>query len=371
MMARISTLLAAFLLTCGASQAASPKLKDCLGSVDKRISVEDFKKCASFTLSKKVTSRQKAQLFLQLGVAVATDQLDSRSTRFKGQPTLPVEYWEKAIAADKTYAESYLILATTFGYRQQPESKRQFLEAGRIAAPEDPRFDSEIALMDAKPETSALVGEFCGRATAHPSADISVFYNCGEAFWLANMKSEAETAFRKAAFEFPTEQSSRYGVMQSSIGAGTFATHLDQDNRTADAAEFYGRYLALRPPMSLHFTEFELVGDLYLKAGKPQQAATFFERAARQATDDMRDRLRLRQIVSLAVAGNKAEAYFLSNNFYDGAPKKRVLQLQLKLKNGNFKQLAITGRFDKDTKAALEQCFADSQCFLITPGQLL
>jgi tetratricopeptide (TPR) repeat protein len=371
MMMKISTLLVALLLTCGASQAASPKLHDCLGSVDKRISVEDFKKCESYTLSKKITARQKAQLFLQLGITVETDQLNSRSTRFKNQPTLPVEYWEKAIAADKTYAEPYLILAATFGYRQQSDSKRQFLDAGRIAVPDDPRFEAEIALIEAKTATAATVGELCGRATAHPSADKSVFYNCGEAFWRANLKSESEAAFRKAVFDFPVEQTSRYGVSQSYIDASTFATHLNEDNRTAEAAEFFEKYISLKPTINVDFTELEMVGDLYLKAGRPQQAAAVFERGARQTKDDMQHRFRLRQIVSLATAGNSSEATLVSKEFYERATKKQVLQLQLKLKNGNFKRLPITGKFDDETKSSLAECIVDSNCFVITPGQLL
>ncbi len=371
MTVRISTLFAAFLLTCGASQAASPKLKDCLGSVDQRISVENFNKCEALTRSKKLTARQKAQLFLQLGITVETDQLDSRSTRFKGKITLPVEYWEKAIAADKTYAESYLILATTVGYRQQPELKRQFLEAGRIAAPEDPRFDSEIALIDSGPTNSTLVRELCNRSMAHPAADKSIFYNCGEAFWRSDLKAEAGVAFRKAAFEFPVEQTPRYGIMQSGIDESTFADHLSNDGKAIEAASFYEKYLGLKHKLNVTYSALGVLGGLYEKAGKPAEAATVFEKAARNATGEWQYIYRLRQIVNLATAGESDEAKTVSNDFFEKASKKQVLLLQLKLKNGWQKHLIITGKYDEETKAALKNCIADSGCFAAKPGQLL
>jgi predicted Zn-dependent protease len=371
MISRTLTSLATLFLLSGIADAASPRLQKCIGSVVERVSIADFKECESFTLSKKVTARQKAQIFLQLGITVSTEQINSGSMHFKNKPSLSVDYWEKAIAADRTYAEPYLILSTTFGYKQQAEAKRQYLEAGRIAVPDDPRFDSEIALIEAKPGAAAIVSELCERATAHPSADESVFYNCGEAFWQANLKTEAEVAFRKAVFDFPVARMGRFGIMQSSISASTFATHLDEDNRTAEAAEFFEKYVARQPKINVDFTELELIGDLYLKAGKPQQAAMAFERGARQTTDDMQYQFRLRQLVSLATAGNNAEAKILSSDIYKRTSKKQIMQLQLKLKNGVFKRLAITGRFDEETKTALAKCLEDSKCFGKMPGQLL
>ncbi len=351
--------------------SASPSLKECEGSIDTRISIQDFKSCEAFTKNKKMTARQKAQIYLQLGITAHVDQYNTRSTIFKDGLGMHFKYWEKAIAADKTFVEPYLILAATHASLNQMDLKAKFLKEGQIAFPNDPRLDSEVALLDASPDRASAIQEMCGRATANGVADSSVFYNCGQAYWYANLKAESEASFRKAAFGFPDGQSSRYGLIAPYIGASTYAENLKADGKYIQAADFLEEYLAFKHWLGVNYSDLELLGDLFLKVGKPAKAANAFEKAARQTDDEMQYSLRLRQIIGLAASGNNDEAQSVSAQLYRNATKKQILQLQLKLKNATQKELVITGKFDDATKTALMECLLDSECFMISSGQLL
>ncbi len=173
----------------------------------------------------------------------------------------------------------------------------------------------------------------------------------------------ADAAYQKALALEDRSTRSRFGIWQASDTSYSYATFLEKHNSPKAAADFLEAYLKTRSPNDISPYHKKLMAELYQKSGNFAKAAEQFDNLKAGFPRRKAYEMKLAALINLAKSGDMSGARAMSLFMFEKATKNQILQLQVKLKNGTQRHLKITGKYDADTKSALDACLNDRKCF--------
>lgn len=342
-------------------------LQYCTGATEQRIEVVDVRKCERIAVKRKMSQRQRSQIYLRLaftnffGAAPANVGKDSKTM------SEVFRLAKSSIAIDNTYGDAYLALADFYQYKNMAAEATMILKKGLANAPENVVLQAEYAAHAASPENKAEIEKLCVKAAAIPTKDMRPYYACGLAAKHSGLLALAEIYLYKAMINHkPGGPGSKNDIL---FGTPTeeYMKLLFEQGRIKEAAKTLESLFADQPLVPL--PDLIFLANMQQQAGEYEKAAKNYGLAASNPLVNDRFALKLKQVVLLARAGKSDQSLELAARLFNEADQQQVLALQVRLKNGSQKDLAITGKFDNSTKNALSACIKERGCFEGVAGQ--
>jgi tetratricopeptide (TPR) repeat protein len=329
-------------------------------------------KCEQLANDPSIAAEERAKVLLMLGDNARWNAKHFRLLSDEEKQKKLYAYWDRAVETAPELAISYLSIAW---YRikdgDQPKAV-ETLRQGLRKIPNEPRLQADLAKY-LSPSNESEVVDLCVQATKHPKADRTVFESCAFAMRSLNRIDEAAALYRKSVLDFDPNQDLRFGMLGQERGYAALLDMLMKNGREQDAMDFITDFWDKYPFLILQPSDTELFARVAAKVGSDRSSAELAGRllASPFMTDEKRSALRIQKLVSLAKSGDIRQASGFAKSVFAKPYKREVLMLQVALKNGSQKHIAITGQFDKETQDAMMACIVDRGCFADAPGQAL
>jgi tetratricopeptide (TPR) repeat protein len=265
-----------------------------------------------------------------------------------------------AIETDSTNGDGYLFLADIYAYRGRQDEVVSVFTDGLKNVPNDVRVIAQYAAHTASLATKADVMEKCEKVTSSPDVSRNSYFACGKAVERAEENALAE-AYYLHAIKNDEKLIARVNDLQFGSPEHEYVNLMVKDGRGKDAASALESALLNRGHVT--YLDWELLASLQTTVADYEGAAKYYGIAASRSLPFRQFTLKLKQVMSLAMAGKTEESLHLAEILFATSTKKQVLRLQVQLRNGTQKDLVITGIFDDQTKKALSTCIREIGCF--------
>jgi tetratricopeptide (TPR) repeat protein len=370
-----SIFLAACLLSLNAIPADAKKkvrkaevgFSQCEGSLEHAISTTNREACAFLADKGKLTRRQRAIVYFHLGVLEAFEPFD-RTNSIRESTAVEGTWYDKAIAADPTFEWPYLYAAELWQGNENGKAIA-YAEHGLAKNPNSSFLRAVLAQMKISSGQQDQSIALCRNVMQDRPLDYVTATICGETFTITKKWEESFTAFAEAEKTYKPNKPNSFGLKERTNPSSGMAFSLSMRDRNQEAIDLLTKYLARK---DVGFDTRLIRRDraaYHEKLGKFAEAAADLDAYSKGADLQSVTEVRVKQMVMLARAGKPKEAQTIADVVYGPAPLKFVLRLQVKLRNAHFDDLEFTGKYDAQTKTALERCLSEPTCFGDVVGQ--
>lgn len=339
----------------------------CKGSLDEQILPANREVCAAFADKGKLTARQRATIYFQIGILQSYKPVGG-SRDIPANMTIERAWYDKAIAADPTFEWPYLSAAESLEGNENGKAVA-YVERGLEKTPNSSFLNAALAQMKisgSQPEQALML---CDKVMKAAPLDNVTATICGETYAITKKWEQSYAAFAEAEKTYRPSKPNSFGLRQRTNPTSGMAYTLSMRSQDQAAVDLLTAYLARK---DVGFDVRMIRRDravYYEKLGKFAEAAADLDAYSTGAGLENVLEARIAQMIDLARAGKPKEAQTIANVIYGPAPLKFILRLQVKLRNAHFDDLEFTGKYDAQTKTALERCLSEPTCFGEVAGQ--
>jgi tetratricopeptide (TPR) repeat protein len=333
------------------------------------VAAKDFEVCEKRAKRTGLSSEERANRYFQFGVGQLESNPRSLANISKSQEKAFAAF-DRAIAVDPSFLEPYITAALAKFFYGDMTGALAYLNQGLQVAPGDARLKATKAKILVSTQDWNSPQVLCDEVRRQENPGILANVLCGTVYSALEVHEKAALAFSAASGSYQPGDRYTYGSVQYEDPHYGWASATASSGNPLKAAQILTELFAKAPSHDLRPRDYVMRAEFYEKAGLYGNAADDYGKAATLPRELKSPReLRMLQVFNLSKAGLHDEARKSSNYLFEGATLQEILRMQVKLKNGSFKDLKITGKFDQPNRAALQQCVSETTCFDEIAGQ--
>jgi tetratricopeptide (TPR) repeat protein len=343
-----------------AAKAAEPAVSKCLGENKEPFAVDLVAVCTTIAHSTKVKNADRAIVFLHLGeIQYWKDFRLSKSSKeaLKGA----LQLWREGLKVDPKNGPLNLAIAFAFGESGDQAAKADHLKLLVKTYPTNGLFKSALAEVSFQDKEVQSVTALCEDAVGLAPHNFQVLMSCATASRYSGDENIALEYASLAKPYFKPRQRMVYGIIQPNDPYFFIA---DVYEKQGDEQRAFEVFTELKEKSGVNMLSLAALrrGQLGVKLGKYEEAADDFLDASKKFTEPTRSRMLVSAIFLLNKVGRNAESKSILSDFTDGNHWQRILMLQVRLRNGRFKNLEINGKYDEATQDAIRACMSSKEC---------
>jgi tetratricopeptide (TPR) repeat protein len=332
-------------IACGAHSYASD-LEQCeLTSASEQ---QRYEACDRIQREPSSSPRDRARALLQLGYLVQMKPDGFHQA---------IAAWDKAIAADTTYAPAVVARAEWMILENKGHDAVRFLQPVLAANPDDIEALVMMGRAHASLQLPELALQTFGEALKRNPNHVRALYEIGQVYELAGDFANAAIAYERAGENFkPTFRG--IGIEHPYIAA---ARDFDRIGEVGKAVALVTRVIDLSPDGGMS-PVYEARASYYQALGRDEEAISDLTTALRQVLPGQHIPLLFKRAILYQRTGKSQQAEDDLRRALNGGDRRIVLRMQVYLRNQGFQEIKIDGVIDPGLMKVISACLATAQC---------
>jgi tetratricopeptide (TPR) repeat protein len=353
----------ALLVGSGCALAAGPTKQDiakCLGENKEPFLAALKVTCTEVARSKDTPLADRSIIYLHLGDLQTTEDMRLNPSNAKFMSGA-LNWWREGLKADPANTELHLAEAFGIGENDGEPAKVEYLRPLVERYPQNARYKAKLADALSKDVKGEIVLALCEDAAQLAPDNYQVLMDCAGVAANNQAKEQALEYASQAKAMYVPFQRMVYGMMQPQDPYSFIVYTYKTDGNFQRAFEVLTE-LKERSGNRLISLNALIRGQMALKIGNLEVAAQDYLDAGMTLPEPNRSQTLARAVFLLNKVGRIAEAKENLEKLIAGNHMKVILVLQVKLRNGQFKNLEITGKYDEATQDAIRACLSSKEC---------